>query len=254
MVGTNTSRPRGRRPSPRLDVLGPRPYNPLDRSAGIEAGASTIPGNFSYWRDSNHLEQRKDLLSEDRLDDSVLVNRCKQGQFTSFNELVDRHKSGVFNMALRMLGHYQDASDVMQDAFIKAFEKLHTFEGRSAFRTWLYSIAIRECLNYRRKRVVAGGGAVPYSETMDDPSGPSRMGKPDEGPVAMAMRKETMERVARELTGLAPQYRTAFVLRDLEGLEYAEIARVLEVSVGTVKSRLHRARTQLAERMKDIVE
>jgi RNA polymerase sigma-70 factor (ECF subfamily) len=216
--------------------------------------ASAIPGNFSRWRNSNPLEQRTDSLSEDQLDDSVLVSRCKHGQFTSFNTLVDRHKSGVFNMALRMLGHYQDASDVMQDAFVKAFENLHSFQERSAFRTWLYSIAIRECLNYRRKRMVATGRAVPYNEEMDDRSGPSRVGKADEGPVAMAMRKETMERVTEELSALGPQYRATFVLRDLEGLEYAEIARVLGVSVGTVKSRLHRARSQLAERMKDIVE
>jgi len=197
--------------------------------------------------------QETRALTEDQLDDSVLVSRCKHGQFASFNVLVDRHKTGVFNVALRMLGHYQDASDVMQDAFIKAFENLRTFEGRSLFRTWLYAIVVRECLNYRRKRLVASGRSAPYDESIDNPKRLSRVAKQDDNPVTTAIRKETMEKLSSEITTLSPEYRAVFVLRDLEGLEYSEIAHALAISVGTVKSRLHRARARLAERLKDVV-
>jgi len=194
-----------------------------------------------------------DAASEDRLDDSVLVERCRNGHFASFNVLVERHKTGVFNVALRMLGHYEDASDVMQDAFIKAFENLRTFEGRSSFRTWLYSILIRQCLTFRRKRLVATNRTVSFDETVQNPGQRSRLSKPDSNPVTTTIRKEQMDRLSQEVTALSTQYRATFVLRDLEGLTYAEIARALGISTGTVKSRIHRARSILAERLKDVM-
>ena len=174
--------------------------------------------------------------------DADLVNRTKQGDLHAFEALVERHAGVVHRVAARVVGP-DDAEDVSQDAFLRAFHRLPTFRGTAPFRAWLLRIAHNTALNaLARKR--------------PDPVDPHGDGDADAGDPAApaerepAMRLERVERARRlegKLAGLRPAYRSLLVLRDLEGLSYEEIADVLDVPLGTVKGRLHRARGELID-------
>ena len=175
------------------------------------------------------------------------VARARQGDHEAFRVLVERHQARVQGLALRVLRDPEQARDAVQDAFLKAYRSLTRFEGRSSFYTWLYRLTMNVCLDLRRRdrsdRHVEWDDArrveLPAEEIKDSES--SGMYAPADA----AFRRELREQVAAAIDRLPEAARETLVLREVEGLSYAEIAAALEVPKGTVMSRLHYARRQV---------
>jgi len=175
------------------------------------------------------------------------------GESLDFNGLVDAYQDKLYNVILRMVGNADDALDIVQEAFLKAYRSLSRFKGQSRIYTWLYRIAVNTALSFRRSATVRMSRS---SVSLDDnPHGEDEESKreiPDStyNGSAGAEQTEAKEHITRAITELEPELRTVVVLRDLEDLSYEEIAEILEVPKGTVKSRLHRGRLVLREKLK----
>lgn len=182
-------------------------------------------------------------------DDSIL-EACRAGDPEPFGELVGRYQDRLYATLLRLTGNPEDALDLLQDAFVAAYSKLDRFRGGSSFYTWIYRIAVNLALTQKRKRPPArpvawlsahDGTEPPDERTESDPTGPLEQAERD--------------RIVQEaLNALAPEHRAVLVLKDVDGLRYEEIAEILAVPIGTVRSRLHRARGELRERLRGVVE
>jgi len=176
------------------------------------------------------------------LDDRRLIRETLSGQTAAFGELVCRHQDRLFNAVLRVVGRHDDAADVVQDAFINAYLSLRTFQGDSEFFTWLYRIAINAAISWRRKqRATLSLDAEIRGVSLAEPTDDSRNTRPGE---AMERREEEAQLEAA-MVRLSDDHRQVLILKDIEGLKYEVIAEILEVPVGTVRSRLHRARIEL---------
>lgn len=186
--------------------------------------------------------------------DREVVALAQAGDTAAFESLVRRYQRWVFTLALRMLGDRAEAEDVAQEVFVKAYRGLRDFKGASRFSTWLYAIASRHCLTAlqaraRRPRAYTpSGGDSGAAE--DAPSGAVER-LPDGAPLADAMleRQDLARIVQGELRQLKEDHRVILVLRDIQGLAYEEIAQVLGLEMGTVRSRLHRARMEMKARL-----
>ena len=177
------------------------------------------------------------MLSEASTD-AECVERLQRGETDAFEPLIRRHQKTIFNLVYRMLGDYDEAAEVSQEAFLSAYKAINTFRGDANFSTWLYRIALnhattrRKTLNLRQQRYVA----IENSDAATDPQ---------LGPAETLEKKEVRERVQQAMNSLDPDDATVILLRDLHDTPYEEVARVLEIPIGTVKSRLHRARQAL---------
>lgn len=180
-------------------------------------------------------------------DESKLIQLAKTGSVAAFEQLVEAYDQKLYNMAYRMLGNREDARDMTQEAFLRAYRSLDGFREESSFSTWIFRIAKNACLDRIRKRSQVQ--AVSIDEPIQTEEGqvqrelPSDLGDPEE----YAEQQELSAVVHSALQELTDEYRTAVVLRDLQGLSYNEIAEVMEVSLGTVKSRIYRGRQALKE-------
>jgi RNA polymerase sigma-70 factor (ECF subfamily) len=187
--------------------------------------------------------------------DEDLVLRVKSGDRSAFDVLAVRYKDRIFNLCYRKLGDAEEAMDASQEAFLKAYRALSTFEGKSKFYTWLFRIALN-CAFTRRKRRAREREVTPIST--DRTAG--RGGEEDLGaveaadvrdePAAAALRGEKARLIEDAIASLDEDFHRIVLLRDVEGLAYEEIAVILEIPVGSVKSRLHRARLLLREKLK----
>ena len=177
-----------------------------------------------------------------------LIQRCQQGEREAFDPLVLRYQGQAFAVALRMLGDYNEAKDVTQEAFVRAYQAIGSFRSEAKFSTWLLTIVTNLCRNRRRwwarrKRYVI--------TSLDDPveteegSVAQEIEDPSPTPADEAQRTELKQQLAAALGDLDEDSRAVVVLRDVQGLSYEEIAQVLRCRVGTVKSRLNRARLRL---------
>jgi RNA polymerase sigma-70 factor (ECF subfamily) len=181
-------------------------------------------------------------------DDSVLVERCRAGDLTAFEPLVEKYRQRVWRLAYNVLRDQEEAWDVAQEAFIRAYQALPNFRGQSAFYTWLFRIVMNVATDRARSRAARGRAfgteRVPEEEwdrvLVDQPPG-------QDAPDEMASRGEDRERIEKALATLSEQHRAIIVLSDLEGLSYKEIADVLHIPMGTVMSRLHNARKKLRD-------
>ena len=188
-------------------------------------------------------------------DDAALIRRCRLGDSSAFGILVRKYQDPLFNGVYRMVGDYQDAADVVQDVFLKAYRAIDTFRGSAAFYTWLYTIAVNTCrsrgrsLKARKEHVplAAGTGGDPD----DDPPPGNDPADPEPLPSEVAETREEYCRAEEALQRLPHGYRMVVVLKDIEGRNYAEIAAMMQISLGTVKSRLFRAREKLREMLTD---
>ena len=190
--------------------------------------------------------------SESRPTDADLVQACCDGQTDAFQGLVERHQDRVYNAVYRMVGSPEDAWDIVQDAFLKAYENLPQFRGASSFYTWLFRIAVNLALTFRRRsrrlRLVR-----PTKEEMSIEMSRSQAGRLVDRPEAAMESAERERLVGEALESLDGDHRAAVVLRDIEGLDYRTIAEILDVSTGTVKSRIHRARIALRDRLSTLI-
>lgn len=181
-------------------------------------------------------------------DDGQLVRRCQRGDGAAFEALVLRHQQQAFAVALRMLGDYTEAKEVAQDAFVSAYRAIGNFRQQAKFSTWLLTIVTNLCRNRRRwwarrKRFVVASLDDPLQS--DEGSMAEQVADPSPGPSAQALNAELRQHLIEALGLLDASSRAVVVLRDVEGLSYEEIAHILRCQVGTVKSRLNRARLRL---------
>ena len=175
--------------------------------------------------------------------DASLIERTLHGDLSAFEELVERHRDVVFRVAARIVGP-DDAEDVSQDAFLRAFHRLEQYRGTAAFRTWLLQITQNTALNTltrTHRRPTEMPDATPDPADRD----------PVRQPATELERRERQQRLEFKLRTLRPEYRSLLVLRDLEGLSYNEISDVLDMPLGSVKGRLHRARDELVELLRN---
>jgi RNA polymerase sigma-70 factor (ECF subfamily) len=180
-------------------------------------------------------------------DERTLVTELKAGSEAAFDHVVTHYHGPVFNLALGIVGHRHDAADVTQEVFLKVFRGIHGFRGGSSLKTWLYRIAIREALNHQRWRHRHHREQFSLEDDTHAPSLGSRLENSDPSPFDETALREQQDLVRSALMQVPPPFRGAIILRDLEGLSYEEVAEVLEISVGTVKSRILRGRRALRE-------
>jgi RNA polymerase sigma-70 factor (ECF subfamily) len=184
-------------------------------------------------------DARKDTVRSDEApNDAVLVERFLGGDIAAFDSLVLRHQERIMNLCFRMMGDHDDAKDCAQDTFIKVFRSLGGFRFESAFSTWLYRIAVNTCKNRlassrERKRLTAT-----QAEFADPPS-------PFSTPEEEMEKREREGELQRAIGALREDFRTLVVLRDVEGLSYEDVSRITGLALGTVKSKLARARERL---------
>jgi RNA polymerase sigma-70 factor, ECF subfamily len=172
--------------------------------------------------------------------DVELAERHRCGDAQAFNEVYARFEEMVYNLALRLSGNYEEAADLTQEIFLRIYRHLGSFGGRSSLKTWIFRIAINHC----RDRLSRWR---PLTQPLGDDPGAGEVAyvDPSRGPEDLAVAADEGRRVAEGLAGLPAAFREAVVLRDIEGLSYEEIAEVLGVRIGTVRSRIARGRDQL---------
>lgn len=177
------------------------------------------------------------------IDERALIQRCIAGDAVAFEPLVEKYRQRVWRLAYQVLHDREEAWDVAQEAFVRAFHSLPSFRGQSAFYTWLFRITVNVATDRHRQRGAQARAFGPERVTEEEwaRSTPD----PGRGPDQEAARAEQRERIRRALDALPPKARTIIMLSDVEGLSYREIAEVLNCPIGTVMSRLHNARKRL---------
>jgi len=182
-------------------------------------------------------------------DDAQLIEATLAGQSTAFGELVTRYQDRLYNGVVHVTGSTEDARDVVQDAFVQAFVKLNTFRGGSAFYTWLYRIAMNLAISHCRRRrrptvSIERSREATGSEPVDQ----------SDGPTAGLEQDDRVTQVRQALASLSDEHRTVLVLREMEECSYESIADMLDLPIGTVRSRLHRARLQLKDELRKVIQ
>ncbi len=183
------------------------------------------------------------------MDEARLVERARQGDFQAFEQLVNRTEGRIYSLLLRMTGNPEDARELMQETYLSAYRNLKSFQGNAAFSTWLYRIATNHALMRLRKK-------QPDTVSWDELPMPTheeirRKGVSDWAldPKEALLRQEVRQLLVRAIQELPPIYRAVVVLRDVEGLSTADTAKILGTTEGAVKTRLHRARIHLREKL-----
>jgi RNA polymerase sigma-70 factor (ECF subfamily) len=194
-----------------------------------------------------------------RIDDAALVQRCRQGDSEAMELLILKYQNRIYNVILKICANPEDAAELTQDTFVKIIENIGEFRGRSSFYTWAFRIAVNLTLNYCQRRTT-----VKYKSLEADDDESSRQTRrklkeflsdaksPD--PALVAQNKELYRIVMQALMQLDGSHRIVVVLRDIEGMDYAHIAEVLDIQLGTVKSRLSRARANLRQIMETFLQ
>jgi RNA polymerase sigma-70 factor (ECF subfamily) len=195
------------------------------------------------------METIQTKVNEPVSDELRLVQAAKKGDVGAFGELVKRYDRNVFRIALHITQNREDAEDVVQDAFLKAYENLEQFQGQSKFYTWLVRIAVNEALMKLRRRRPERMVSLDQEVQTEEDSMPREVADWSPNPEQLYNQAELRDILGKTIQGLPPSFRTVFVLRDVEGLSTEETAQALELSVPAVKSRLLRARLQLRERL-----
>jgi RNA polymerase sigma-70 factor, ECF subfamily len=182
-------------------------------------------------------------------DESVLVDAARKGDIGAFESLVKRYDRNVFRIAQHITQNREDAEDVVQDAFLKAYQNLGQFQGQSKFYTWLVRIAVNEALMRLRRRRPERMVSLDEDVKTEEDSMPREIADWTPNPEQQYTQGELKDILSRTIQGLPASFRTVFVLRDVEGLSTEETADALGLSIPAVKSRLLRARLQLRERL-----
>jgi len=185
-----------------------------------------------------------------------LVKRCQAGETEAFDELVSRYRTRIFAMIYNMVHNEQDAWDLAQDSFVKAWKSIKRFRGRSSFYTWLYRIVMNVTIDWLRKKQVKGAG-VEFDDAIqltDINPASKTLPKADPLPYERMERTEVRARIDNAIVQLSPEHRAVILMKETEGMQYHEIAESLGCSIGTVMSRLFYARKKLQSLLKDVYE
>ncbi len=183
--------------------------------------------------------------------DADLVRRTLCGEVAAYNGLVLRYQRQVYNLAYRMLGNAEDAGDLVQETFLRAYGALASFRQDASFLTWLYKIASNLCIDQLRSRKAKGALSLDVElEEGREPAADNRATGPEES----AVRDAVQEVVNRAILNLPERYRVVVVMRHLQDMSVDEIARALNLPTGTVKTHLFRAREMLRERLRPVLE
>ena len=193
------------------------------------------------------------------IDDTVLVEQCRRGDSMAMERLILKYQNRIYNIILKMCANADDAAELTQDTFVKIIESIDGFHGKSSFYTWAFRIAVNLTLNYCKRNAKFGAHSL---DSVDEGNGEQDREQlravladtnlPDPGAVAAS--RELCEIMMRVLLMLDDEQRAVVLLRDIEGMNYAQIAEVLNIELGTVKSRLSRARGRLKEIMETILQ
>ncbi len=175
--------------------------------------------------------------------DIYLIKKCVDGDIKSFEQLIAKYEKNAFAMALRYLGNYDDACDVTQDALIKVYKNISKFRFESSFTTWLYRIVINTSKDFLKKRTREKNISIEDNQ-LDFPV------ESDKGtPEKLAESEEVKSEVHKALDNINENYRLAIVLKDIQGFTYDEISNILEIPIGTVRSRISRGRGELKKEL-----
>lgn len=185
-------------------------------------------------------------MSLDRLSDDDLIQRSRAGEREAFGALVKRHQQRLFHGMVKLLGSTEEARDAVQEAFVLAYQKLETFQGNAAFFTWLFRIAFNAAMSEKRRMRRQVVSLDESSENSNDPAD-LRSGADPQTPIET---RETQELVQSALQSLPEEFRVVLVLKEFEGYCYEEIASLVGIPIGTVRSRIHRARHELREKLR----
>jgi RNA polymerase sigma-70 factor, ECF subfamily len=185
-----------------------------------------------------------------------LVRRCQEGQTDAFDQLVTRYRTRVFAMIYNMVHNEQDAWDLAQEAFVKAWKSIGRFKGKSSFYTWIYRIGMNVTIDWLRKREIKAGGAE-FDDAIElkeiDPASKT-VPKADPLPHQRMQHQEIRSRIDKAIAQLSPEHRAVILMKEIEEMQYHEIAETLGCSIGTVMSRLFYARKKLQNSLRDVYE
>jgi RNA polymerase sigma-70 factor (ECF subfamily) len=177
--------------------------------------------------------------------DEELVQKAQQDDERAFGKLVERYETKVYSLAIKMLRNPEDAEDVLQDTFLRAYRGIKSFQGNSTFSTWIYRITANSALMRLRKKQLP----TVSIDDADERETPINIADWSPGPVEQLLTQETQKAMDEAIEALPPEFKQVFILRDVEELSNAEVAEILDLSVAAVKSRLHRARLKVRNRL-----
>lgn len=184
----------------------------------------------------------------------ALVRQAKAGDKQAYRFLVERYQTRAFRIAYDIVGSREDAQDIVQESFVKAYLSLKNFKEESAFYTWFYRIVYNMAIDLKRKHKRRGGDKYAFEENHLNNISPEASYSTDgvETPLDVISRKEKAKRIGEILGAISEEHRTVMMLREIEGLSYDRIAEIVGISKGTVMSRLHYARKKLQEGLRDL--
>ena len=194
-----------------------------------------------------------------KIEDLQLVRRFQLGDSGAMEQLVVRYQDRIFNVLFKMCGNADDAAELTQDTFVKVIENIEKFKGRSSFYTWAFRIGVNLTLNFCKRRKKVGYSSLDSEQYEAEQQGKNDLkrflsdeGSPD--PAGLAQKKEVGRLLVKALDKLDEPHKAVVVLRDIEGMNYNQIAEVLDLELGTVKSRLSRARSNLKEILESMLK
>jgi RNA polymerase sigma-70 factor, ECF subfamily len=200
--------------------------------------------------------QTEATLAQVDVSELDLVKQCQTGNTEAFDQLVTRYRTRVFAMIYNMVHNEQDAWDLAQDSFVKAWKSIRRFRGRSSFYTWIYRIVMNVTIDWLRKKQVKGAGAE-FNDAIQlkeiEPASRT-LPKADPLPHERMEQSEIRARINNAIAQLSPEHRAVILMKEIEEMQYHEIAEALGCSIGTVMSRLFYARKKLQNLLKDVYE
>ena len=201
-----------------------------------------------------NIHKHKENIS---LDDATLVRQCQNGNLEAMSCLIVKYQDRIYNAILKICQNHDDAAELTQDTFVKVLENIDSFHGKSSIYTWLFRVAVNHTLNYCKRRFKLSPVSLDAeNDQIEESKGKlaAVLAAPDGlDPAVVAQQKELLQIVVNLIGQLAQEYRVVLVLRDIEQMTYAEIAEVLRIETGTVKSRLSRARAKLRQLLETVL-
>lgn len=192
------------------------------------------------------------------MDDLTLVKRVRSGDQRAFRTLVERYQRKVYSVALGMLKDKEEAMDVSQEAFVKVYKYLDHFKGDSSFYTWLYRITVNICIDVIRKRGSGRGEDVEFDESLAHDTAEAQIGalgsRLGTNPQKSALRRELADKIQEALEQVPEKHRAILLLREIEGLSYEELSKILDIPKGTVMSRLFHARAKVQKILSEYLD